>query len=153
MIDLEARSRRQNLIFHGIDENQDENCNEKVRKFIKEQLKLNMENIKMKRAHRLGAPRRNDIGNKAFKPRPLIVCFEDFNQKEEIRKNRHMLRAPFGASDDLPLEIRKARQSLENKVQEYKNQGAKRVGFAYPCRLIVDGVVKETANPANFYVG
>ena len=151
MIDLEARSRRNNLIFYGIEETQDENCADKIMKLLKEHLQLN--NIapnQLQRAHRMGGPKRQThIGSNANKPRPIIVCFLDFNLKETIRTRRHQLKnTTQSISEDLPVEIRNARRSLDKLFKELKDQGH-RVGFAYPCRLIKYGEVVENVDPAN----
>ena len=69
----------------------------------------------IQRGHRLGAPRHGSA-----KARAIIVCFGDFQTKELVRSKRHSLRAPFGVSEDLPLAIRKARQSLVPKLKELK---------------------------------
>ena len=54
-IDLEARSRRNNLIFWGLVENREENCFALIRQFIKNELDLDADNMYLARAHRLGS--------------------------------------------------------------------------------------------------
>ena len=152
LIDLEARSRRNNLIFYGIEETHDENCADKIIKLLKDHLQINtIASNQLQRAHRLGTPKRQThVGSKANKPRPIIVCFLDFNLKETIRTRRHQLKNTMHSiSEDLPVEIRSARRSLDKLFKELKDQGH-RVGFAYPCRLIKNGEVVENIDPANF---
>ena len=146
MVDQEARSRRNNLIFHGIPETEEENCEDKLIQFVKEKLKVEISPTAVQRAHRLGKPRsRNNIGNLAFTPRPMIVLFSDFKQKEMIRKQRFELQRPFGISEDLPIEIRRARKSLENVIKDLKSQG-KKVAIIYPCRLLINGQIDKTTH-------
>lgn len=146
MVDLEARSRRNNLIFYGIPETEEENCEDKLIQFLKEKLKVEISPTAVQRAHRLGKPRsRNNIGNLAFTPRPMIVLFSDFKQKEMIRKQRFELQRPFGISEDLPIEIRRARKSLENVIKDLKSQG-KKVAIIYPCRLLINGQIDKTTH-------
>ena len=59
LVDLEARSRRNNLIFYGIPDtyDKDENCVEKLESFIKNELKING-NVYIQRAHRMGVPKK-----------------------------------------------------------------------------------------------
>ena len=146
MVDLEARSRRNNLIFYGIPEADVEVCEDKIIQFLKENLKVEINPSAVQRAHRLGRPRsKNNIGKLAFTPRPMIVLFTDFKLKEAIRKKRFELTRPYGISDDLPVEIRRARKSLENVVKDLKAQN-KKVAIIYPCRLLINGEIDRTTN-------
>ena len=138
MIDLEARSRRNNLLFFGVQEERDENAEKTLRKFLKERLDIQAE-PHIQRVHRLGRPLGSSvIGKAAGRPRPLIACFTDYNQKELIRAKRFTLQAPFGIAEDLPGEIREARKLLAPVMKELKTQG-KKVALAYPCKLFVEG--------------
>ena len=98
----------------------------------------------LQRAHRLGAPKpRNNIGNGRQKPRPIIVNFLDFQDREAVRFARKNLPASVSVNEDFPKEIRDARKSLMPQLKELKNQN-KNVTIAYPARLISEGkVVKE----------
>ena len=58
-IDLEARSRRNNLIFWGLAENVNENCFVVIRDFIKNELDINADKMYLARAHRLGSRKFN----------------------------------------------------------------------------------------------
>ena len=142
-IDMQARMRRNNLLFFGIEESRDENCEEKIKLFIKEKLGI-LEQLMIQRAHRLGKPIPfGTVGSKTNRPRPIICLFLDHKQKEVVRSKRFGLKKPFGIADDLPLEIREARKSLQGQVNELKNQG-KKVAIVYPCKLICEGkIIKE----------
>ncbi|KAL8580629.1 hypothetical protein ACOMHN_043445 [Nucella lapillus] len=88
MDDLEGRSRRNNLIFHGIPspEGQTElwsDCEKAVRKVLREEMGV-AEDVELERAHRLRG------GGKS--PRPIIACFSKFKDKERVLANRKMLR-------------------------------------------------------------
>ncbi len=56
VIDVQARSMRDNLIFYNISEKKDENVKEIIHDMLEKQLGLEKvkENIKIDRAHRLG---------------------------------------------------------------------------------------------------
>ena len=139
-IDIQARMRRNNLLFFGITESKGENCEEKLLHFIKEKLGIQEQPV-IQRAHRFGKPTpTNVIGSKANRPRPIICLFLDHKQKELIKSKRFSLQAPFGMADDLPREIREARKTLQGEMNELKKQG-KRVTIAYPCKLICEGKV------------
>ena len=78
-IDIEARSRRRNLLFKRIREyGQVENCFDLVRDFIADNLNI-QDNMYLERAHRLGSLKQNQS-----KPRPIIVAFRDYYDTEMI---------------------------------------------------------------------
>ena len=73
---LEFRSLRENLLFHGIPESPNENCELLVKEFIGRHLEIRHV-ISIDRAHRLGKPKN--------KTRPIVVKFHYYNQRELIR--------------------------------------------------------------------
>ena len=145
-IDQEARSRRNNLLFFGIQENEDENCSALIGDLIKHELKLGQREIPLQRAHRLG-PRRanNTVGQGRSRPRPIIVAFLDHRDREAVRSARFDLRPPHSIAEDFPVQIRRARETLLPELREIKNTG-KRATIAYPARLIVEGKVVREAS-------
>ena len=74
--DLEFRSLRENLLFHGIPEGQNEDCENLVKHFIAEKLDI-MQEITIDRAHRLGKPKGT--------VRPIVVKFHEYTERETIR--------------------------------------------------------------------
>jgi len=108
-IDMEARSRRNNLIFRGFAENRGENCFEMVREFLANRFDIDPRGIYMARAHRLG---RIDH-SKQFQRRPVIVNFRDFGDIEMIMSRVAMLKgSKFSVDYDYPKEIQEARSKL-----------------------------------------
>ena len=138
MIDQEARGRRNNLLFHGVEESEREDCLKVATDFIKEKCRVST-NVVIERAHRLGRKRPGThIGARASKPRPLIVRFLDFNHRQQVKDGRKHLPAGVSISEDLPLEIREARKRLTPEMMEAKRNGLD-AWIAYPARLIVGG--------------
>ena len=91
-IDLEARSRRNNLIFWGILENPGENCFQIIGDFIQHNMDLDSDRMYPARAHRLG-PRKIGIRDPR---RPIIVNFRDFIDTDTIMNKAFMLKKhPF----------------------------------------------------------
>ena len=136
-IDLEARSRRNNLVFWGLIENYHENCFDIIRDLIQRHLDINAGEMYMARAHRLG-PRK--IGQRNPK-RPIIVNFRDFCDTELIMSRAHLLKnTPFSVAYDLPKEINEARKKLWDELRSIKREDP-RVKFQilYPAKLIVNG--------------
>ena len=146
-IDLEARSRRCNLIFRGHPEaiNNDD-CEAIIKSFLSE--RLGIDGVFIQRAHRLGALR--PTGRKLGQPfsnrnssRPIIVCFRDYSDVERILSNAKKLRdTNFSINRDFPPEIVNARSNL---WAEYKQQKSKRPGgsvyIGFPAKLVVGGKV------------
>ena len=150
LIDAEARSRRNNLLFFGIEESQNESAEEKIMTFLKDKLQVNT-TPSIERAHRLGRPPSGpQIGNKMNRPRPIIVKFSLFQQREAIRRERFKLNSPFGIAEDLPREIREARKSVTGLVRDIKNQGH-RVAVVYPCKVIKNGEVIKDVDVTKFF--
>ena len=84
-VDLEDCSRRCNLVFFNFPEarpNENENCERMVLQLLDSLKILEEEDVYIERAHRLG--RRN---SGIDKPRPVIVCFSYYKQKQEIIRN------------------------------------------------------------------
>ena len=90
-IDLEARSRRCNLIFRGHTEviNNDD-CEAIIKSFLSE--RLGIDGVFIQRAHRLDAFRHT--GRRLGQPisnrnssRPIIVCFRDYSDAERLLSN------------------------------------------------------------------
>lgn len=125
---LEAQSRRDNLKFHGIKEDRGETWEQsegKVREYLSAELNMDVRDMKIERAHRL--PSRSS-------PRPLIVKFSHFKDRELVLKNYREHRKNLqGAatengehvdadadgraehvrvSEDFPMRVTKARTNL-----------------------------------------
>ena len=116
-VDLEARGRRNNLIFHGVKEEDREDCMKIVKGLIKKECKVSA-HVEIERAHRLGSKRQD-----AEKPRPLIVRFLDFKDKMEVKEGRVNLPHGLGISEDLPFAIRQDRRRLHDDLDKAKRDG------------------------------
>lgn len=134
-IDIEARSRRRNILFKGIAENRRENCFEVVRDFIHGRLNIDRD-MYLERAHRLGRYDNSKI-------RPIIVAFRDYCDVDEIMESASNLKgSSYGVSRDYPKEISQARQALWWKFKELReNNPNKKVTLEYPAKVTVDNVV------------
>ena len=124
---LEAQSRRENLKFYGIEDDRRETWEQtelKTRNYLTTQLDIDESNIQIERAHRL--PSRSN-------PRPVIVKFSHFKDKERVlkayrdkRKNQQIVpnagepdieggdrnERPVRISEDFPARVTKARANL-----------------------------------------
>lgn len=109
ILDLQARSMRDNLIFTGIPEPPADQPENAVKDFLIKQLKLptdTVDNITFHRVHGLGQKH-------SYSTRPIIVKFEHFKQKELVQKQGRQLRGTdFGINDQYPPEIIHRRKQL-----------------------------------------
>ena len=77
---LEAQSRRDNLKFYGIEDDRKETWEQtelKTRNYLTNQLEIDVSNIKIEREHMLPSK---------HTPRPVIVKFSHFKDKERVLK-------------------------------------------------------------------
>ena len=123
--DLEDRSRRNNLVFYGIEEKTDpkdpEDCEDILLKeviiksgFIKAE---DLHESIFDRAHRIG--RRNNDG----RPRPIIARFTYYKDKEMVLKNCNKLRGSnVNISEDFSKQTLQIRSELVNKSKNVKDQ-------------------------------
>ena len=75
--DLESRSMRENLLFHGFDESNGEECEQVIKDFIANKLEIDTI-ITLDRTHRLGRP-------KTTGPIPIVAKFNEYKQRELVR--------------------------------------------------------------------
>ena len=154
VIDQEARSRRNNLIFHGVEESANEpyDCTQLAIAIVRDKCKVT-EKVSIERAHRLGGKRHNTNGasQAPLRPRPIIVRFHDFNQKERVREGRRHLPASIHLTEDLPFPIRQAQKQLVPEMQAAK-QARKRAWISYPARLIIEGREVRSIRPTMNFV-
>ena len=114
--DLEDRSRRSNLVFFNIAEeahDTNENCEEKIGKLL-DSLNLAMpdnEATFIDRAHRLG----KRTPECSSKPRPIIVKFTFYKQKQYILRNGYKFKnSPVNMSEDFSRETLDLHKKLYN---------------------------------------
>ena len=125
---LEATSRRENLKFHGVNEDEDETWDQtetKIRDYLTTMLEIDETSMKIERAHRLPSN---------SKPRPIIVKFSHFKDKDQVLKKycaKHKEREeaadgpnardgddddsgtmPVRVSEDFPQRVTKVRTNL-----------------------------------------
>ncbi|XP_029850486.2 uncharacterized protein LOC115332231 [Ixodes scapularis] len=107
--DIEDRSRRSNIIFHGIEDSASESWEQskvKILDALSTSFSLQVSDECVERAHRLGS---YAVG----RCRPVIVKFSSFQTKQTILQSRPKLKAcGIMANEDFSLATRLARQKL-----------------------------------------
>ena len=148
-IDLEGRGRRNNLIFLGVKEEENEDCREVALSVIKDGCKVT-ESVPIERAHRIGKSRRGMIGKKANEPRPLIVLFQRYVDRQTVKKcAKANLTGGQYCKEDLPFAVREARKKLSAQFEAAKKDSTVTdVYIAYPAKLFVNGELITSINPA-----
>ncbi|XP_054626409.1 uncharacterized protein LOC129178322 [Dunckerocampus dactyliophorus] len=126
ILDLQAQSMRDNLVFAGIPEKSEEVPEESVRAFMAQQLKLPadaIQNITFHRVHRLG-----DKKPENRRPRPIVAKFEHFKQKEQVKgRGRELKGTDFSINDQFPREILDRRRRLFPVRRKFINEGCRAV--------------------------
>lgn len=147
LLDLQARSMRDNLLFFNISECQTreermgEDCVAKILEFCETKLDITgAKDIKIDRAHRLGSFK-ND------KTRPIVVKFNYFQDKVNVKKQASdkLRNTSFRVSDQYPKEIQDRRRALYPAFAQAKGQGRKAV-LSYD-KLYIDGNMYSVNNP------
>ena len=142
---MDSQTRRSNLIFYGLTESTPDDCENKVKHFIKVQLGLkelfepdNLEQdsaasatagLQLERCYRIGQKRKDDP-----QPRPIIVKFSRFQDRQTVWQKRKVLREKgpqMRISEDFPEEILERRRLLKPIL-------SKAIGLKYEAFLKVD---------------
>ena len=122
LVDLEDRSRRNNLRVDGMIESERENwevTEEKVKSLFREQLNIS-EEIEIDRAHRVGRWDKN-------KPRTIVLRCHRYKQKVEIQRAAKKLKGTgVYVNDDYSNETLQIRKELLKTARELKLQGKER---------------------------
>ena len=90
LIDLEDKTKRNNLRIYGISESRNETweeCKEEIQKVFNE--KLGVKDVQNERAHR---SKRSKSNNNSDKPTTIVCKLLNYKQKEEILRNTKELK-------------------------------------------------------------
>lgn len=128
--DLEGRSRRNNILVHGLDKEDGEDGESlelRLRELFTDKLEL-ADDIQMDRVHRLGN-----------KPKaPIIARLTFYKDKVTVMKAKHNLKgSDFFIGDDFSKGVREKRKLLSPYLKEMKEKG-KKASLFYD-HIIMDG--------------
>ncbi|XP_045454339.1 uncharacterized protein LOC123663718 [Melitaea cinxia] len=115
---LERQSRKKNLVFFGIAEDEENyfQLQAKIIKFLTENMKMscNISDIEYIRR----------IGKKQVTPRPIIVTFLTMGKKLETIRNRKYLKgSTYNINEDFPRHVLEKRKSLQAELRKQREQG------------------------------
>ena len=113
LIKQESYSRRENLIFFGIDQKNPEDCTKRVKEIMMQHMKMNQETVqsmKFEQCHRLGN-------------RSIICRFATLGDRQLAWASRFNLqKSGISVSEDFPAEMVAQRQTLYPILKEAKKQ-------------------------------
>ena len=136
---LESHSRRSNVIFYGVPEDEEETweaSENKVLDLTKSTMQI-AEDIRFDRVHRLGRKRQNS-------PRPIIAKVTFFKDKQKIFNKASKLKGSnISISEDYVKSVRDARRKMVPHLKAARNKG-KSAALQYD-KLSIEGE-KYTVN-------
>lgn len=125
---LRCNGMRDNLLFIGIKETNDENCEESLRNFLTEHIinddtvnpdkNINIDNVQFKYVNRIGGANRN-----LNKPRPIVAKFVNTNDRDTIKSagvKLNMKKKGTYINEQYPPEIETRRRELFPVLRRYK---------------------------------
>lgn len=144
ILDLQCRSMRDNLVFHGIPEDNRESweiTKTKVVQVLKDKMKMpaaEVQRLSIDRAHR--------IGSKGDRHRPIVVRFMSTESKSSIFKYVQNLKdhREISVQEQFPPEVSERRKRLLPLHREAKSEN-KNVRWAVD-KLIIDGKTHTAAD-------
>ena len=140
VVNLDAYSRRDNLIFYNIPEQSNEKCVDVINNIMSECFER--EDIKFVRVHRLGG--------KTGRSRPIIARFHFYPDRDYIWRNRHLLRnTPTVVKEDLPEPMRKAQDKLFPVYKRAKFDGSK--AKLVKSSIMIDGKLYDSTSLPDKY--
>ena len=103
--DLECYSRKQNLIFDGLEETENENCEKKVLPLIKKDLGINVNENALIACHRLGQKTEGVV-------RPVMVRFLNTKTRNSVWEKKSKIRKGVSLKENFSEEVEERRRVL-----------------------------------------
>jgi ribA/ribD-fused uncharacterized protein len=147
-LQMESYLRRDNLLFGGISESNPENCEEKVRFFIKNILQVPCDDMRFVRVHRLGKREPNKV-------RPIVARFHYFGDRQIVFRKRGTLNdTDKWMAEDFPWEIQQRRRVMKPILRKAVAELGPDKAYLTGDRLVIAGVSytfdKLTSLPPEF---
>ena len=135
ILDLKCRSMRDNLLFIGLPEAEDEDCERMLTTFVRNKMKVR-KSIGFERVHRIGRKRDTDDQ----RVRPVVAKFSNFKDRELVRKQapQTLKGSDVWVQEQFPPEIEQRRKALY-PVMSAERKKKKKVSLVRDT-LYIDGV-------------
>lgn len=120
--DLEYRSMRDNLMFYGVPEQENEDCENRIKALIAEKLEISQAgSISFDRVHRVGPFSHGKI-------RPIVAKFHYYKEREVVRNKSFELSDKLkaeriGIGAQWPKQMRDTRKTLHAIMQQERAKG------------------------------
>ncbi len=145
ILDLKARSMRDNVVFYSIKEEKNETPEKTqkiLNKFLKEKMKIE-EPVKFDRVHRMG--QKSSQG-----PRPIVAKCNPSGGKDRIMKKCDSLnQTEWGVSDQYPQEWDEERRKLKAVIKEKKDNDPNVVCKLRGNKLYINNELYSECKPEN----
>ncbi|XP_048007676.1 proline--tRNA ligase-like [Leguminivora glycinivorella] len=128
---LERISRRRNLVFFGIEENEKsyEELQDKLITIINDNMQIIIKEDSIEYLKRLGKPQEGKV-------RPVTVTFSSMINKIKLLKNKKALTTtPYYIKEDFPPDVLEERKKLSKQLKEEREKG--RTAFIKYNKLII----------------
>lgn len=129
---LERFKRRKNLLFFGVEENENNyfGLEKTILDIIRNALKISCENNCIEYVRRLG--------KKGEKTRPVIVTLLTMGLKIKIQQNKKKLESTtYYIKEDYPIDVLNKRKALQLEVEKQREQGKKAI-IKYDKLIIIN---------------
>lgn len=121
LTDLQCRQMKYNLIFTGLLEQPEEDCEAKLRQFLAQEMNIT-QHVELGNVHRFG--KKSDTYNSP--PRPIVARFIYWRDLEAVKKAGKFLKGKhFGVNEQFPTEIEDRRKKLYPIMKEEKKKKSK----------------------------
>ena len=135
--DLQCRSMKNNLIFSGLAENNNENTEEVLRGFICNELGIDF-TIEFGNVHRFGK-------HYDKKPRPIVARFLYYKDLSMVKAKANRLKGkPYGINEQFPADVEQCRKKLYPVAKRLRQAGHRTKMVR--DKLFVDGRLYENTS-------
>ena len=133
---LEMYSRRENLVFYGIRQDNEEDCEEKIRNILEKTMEIeDVELMRFDQCHRMSGA----------KPQPIIIRFNWSKDRQRVWRARSKLKdGQVSMSEDFPDIIAQRRRSLLPIMKQARSLD--HYAYLREDKLIIDRAVYNVDN-------
>ncbi|CAG2205782.1 unnamed protein product [Mytilus edulis] len=120
VLDLQCRSMKNNLVFTGLHEIQEEDTEDVIRKFMLNELRIT-HRVELGNVHRFG---HGAMPGRRGRPRPIVARFIFYKDLARVLSNTYRLKGkPYGVNQQFPDAIEQARKSLYPIMKQKRADG------------------------------
>ncbi|CAG2227463.1 unnamed protein product [Mytilus edulis] len=120
VLDLKCRSMKNNLVFTGLHEIQEEDTEDVIRKFVLNELRIT-HRVELGNVHRFG---HGAMPGRRGRPRPIVARFIFYKDLARVLSNTYRLKGkPYGVNQQFPDAIEQARKSLYPIMKQKRAEG------------------------------